>query len=207
MRGRDLFGRIVRNVRNFVALKKRMGAQNPRLSLWLTGLRETLEQLPDFIRLAHDIGVPEVHLQRLVYFENSPMGLARPESSLFEKRDSEEGKSLLEAEKIAAELGVFFDASGAAEPEVSLRRLDGDTPWSLCKRPWSLMYFTAHGRALPCCIAPFSMHGYENFTLGNARTTPLREIWNGAEYQSFREGLLGECPPQACAGCGLRWSL
>jgi len=207
VRGRDLFDRILRNVKNFVALKQRMGANNPRLSLWLTGLRETLEQLPDFIRLAHEIGVPEVHLQRLVYFENNPIGLARPESSLFEKHDSEEGKYLLEAEKIAARLGVFFDASGAAEPEASLRRLDADTPWSLCRRPWSLMYFTAHGRVLPCCIAPFSMHGYDNFTLGNAKTTPVREIWNGAEYQNFREALLSDCPPQACAGCGLRWSL
>jgi MoaA/NifB/PqqE/SkfB family radical SAM enzyme len=207
VRGRDLFDRIVRNVKNFIALKKLMEAETPRLSLWLTGLRETLEQLPAFIRLAHNIGVPEVHLQRLVYFENNQFGLARPESSLFEKRDCEEGTYLLEAEKIAAELGVFFDASGAAEPETSLRRLDSDTPWSLCRRPWSLMYFTAHGRALPCCIAPFSMHGYENFTLGDAKKTSLREIWNGAEYRSFREGLLGDNPPKACAGCGLRWSL
>jgi MoaA/NifB/PqqE/SkfB family radical SAM enzyme len=207
VRGRDLFGRILRNIKNFVDLKKQMGADKPRLSLWLTGLRETLEQLPDFIRLAHEIGVPEVHLQRLVYFENGPMGLARPESSLFEKRDTEEGHYLLRAERLAAELGVFFDASGAAEPEASLRRGEGGTPWSLCRRPWSLMYFTAHGRALPCCIAPFSMHGYENFTLGNAKATPVREIWNGAEYQSFREALLSSNPPKACAGCGLRWSL
>jgi MoaA/NifB/PqqE/SkfB family radical SAM enzyme len=207
VRGRDLFWRILRNLRSFAALKKEMGCETPRLSLWLTGLRETMEQLPAFIRLAHDIGVPEVHLQRLVYFDNNPIGLARPESSLFEKHDVEEGKYLLEAEKIAAELGVFFDASGAAEPGASLRRPERDTPWSLCRRPWSLMYFTAHGRALPCCIAPFSMHGYENFTLGDAKTTPLRDIWNGAAYQDFREALLSDKPPQACAGCGLRWSL
>jgi MoaA/NifB/PqqE/SkfB family radical SAM enzyme len=207
VRGRDLFDRIVRNIRNFVALKQAMGAEKPRLSLWLTGLRETLEQLPAFIKLAHEMGVPEVHLQRLVYFENNAYGLARPESSLFERRDAEEGRFLLEAEKTAAELGVVFDASGAGEPEASLKRLSGDTPWSLCRRPWSLMYFTAHGRALPCCIAPFSMHGYENFTLGNAKTTPLQDIWNGPEYRSFREGLLSGNPPTACAGCGLRWSL
>src|SRR5271166_558306 len=97
VRGRDLFGRIVRNLKNFVALKKQMNAENPRLSLWLTGLRETLEQLPAFIRLAHQIGVHEVHLQRLVYFASSPIGLARPESSLFESADVIEGKYLLEA--------------------------------------------------------------------------------------------------------------
>jgi hypothetical protein len=30
------------------------------------------------------------------------------------------------------------------------------------------MYFTAHGRALPCCIAPFSARGYDTYTLGDA---------------------------------------
>jgi MoaA/NifB/PqqE/SkfB family radical SAM enzyme len=207
VRGRDLFDRIVRNLRNFIALKDRMGAPNPRLSLWLTGLRETLEQLPAFIRLAAGMGVMEVHLQRLVYFNNGPCGLARPESSLFEQRDSDEGKYLFDAEKLAAELGVFFDASGAAEPEASLNRSTSNAPWSLCRRPWSLMYFTAQGRALPCCIAPFSMRGYQNFTLGDARTTPLNEIWNGQEYRSFREALLSDNPPAPCRGCGLRWSL
>ncbi len=206
VRGRDLFDRIVRNVQKFVALKTSMGAMNPRLSLWLTGLRETLEQLPAFIRLAHSMGVMEVHLQRLVYFENEPRGLARPESSLFE-HDREEGKYLLDAEKLAAELGVFFDASGAAEPKSSLRRSTSDAPWSLCRRPWSLMYFTAHGRALPCCIAPFSMRGYQNFTLGDAKVTALHEIWNGKGYRAFREALMSESPPAACSGCGLRWSL
>jgi MoaA/NifB/PqqE/SkfB family radical SAM enzyme len=207
VRGRDLFARILRNVKNFVALKERMGAARPRLSLWLTGLRETLEQLPAFIRLAHELGVPDVHLQRLVYFESNPIGLARPESSLFESHDAIDGKYLLQAENIAAELGVMFDASGAGDPETGLRRIEGDAPWSLCRRPWSLMYFTAHGRALPCCIAPFSMHGYENFTLGDAKTTLLKNIWNGPRYRSFREALLSESPPKACAGCGLRWSL
>ncbi len=35
----------------------------------------------------------------------------------------------------------------------------------------------------------------------------LRKIWNGSEYQRFREGLLTSAPPPACANCGLRWSL
>jgi radical SAM protein with 4Fe4S-binding SPASM domain len=69
------------------------------------------------------------------------------------------------------------------------------------------MYFTAHGRALPCCIAPFSMRGYDSFTLGEATQHSLREIWNGERYQNFRAALLSPDPPKACANCGLRWSL
>jgi radical SAM protein with 4Fe4S-binding SPASM domain len=69
------------------------------------------------------------------------------------------------------------------------------------------MYFTAHGRAIPCCIAPFSMRGYDNFTLGNATQESLRQIWNGPRYQDFRRALLSDQPPAACASCGVRWSL
>ena len=47
------------------------------------------------------------------------------------------------------------------------------------------MYFTAHGRALPCCIAPFSMRGYENFTLGDAKTGPIREIGTARHTRIF----------------------
>ena len=35
------------------------------------------------------------------------------------------------------------------------------------------MYITAHGRAMPCCIAPFSMRGYDSFTLGDATQQTL----------------------------------
>ena len=90
---------------------------------------------------------------------------------------------------------------------MSLHRQTGDNPWSLCRRPWTVMYFTANGRALPCCIAPFSQRGYENYTLGDATQETLREIWNGERYQVFRRALHSDHPPDACANCGLRWSL
>jgi MoaA/NifB/PqqE/SkfB family radical SAM enzyme len=206
VRGRDMFDRIVRNVRAFTAMQRELSVDLPRASLWLTGLKETIDQLPAFVRLAHDIGIPEVYLQRLVYFSQG-QGLARPESALFERLDREDGELIRAAEELAQSLGVKFNASGATEPGTSLKRQGDKQPWSLCRRPWTLMYFTAHGKALPCCIAPFSMRGYDSFTLGDATQQSLREIWNGQRYQDFRGALLSDRPPTACANCGLRWSL
>jgi MoaA/NifB/PqqE/SkfB family radical SAM enzyme len=206
VRGRNFFDRIVRNVGEFATLQKELGAATPRLSLWLTGLKETIAQLPDFVRLAARIGVGEVYLQRLV-FDDLGRGLAREESSLFERTRREEDDAIAAAQALGRALGVAIDASGATEPGTSLRRGQDDAPWSACRRPWSLMYFTAHGRALPCCIAPFSARGYETYTLGDATQQTLREIWNGKAYQDFREALVGETPPKPCRNCGLRWSL
>ena len=206
VRGRDMFARIVRNVRAFRALQRERSVERPRVSLWLTGLKETVAQLADFVRLAHDIDVAEVYLQRLVYFPEG-QGLARPESALFAGGDDEEGQLVREAEALARSLGISFNASGATDPAGSLTPQSEAQPWSLCRRPWTLMYFTAHGRAIPCCIAPFSMRGYDGFTLGDATQQSLREIWNGPRYQAFRRALLSPQPPPACASCGLRWSL
>jgi MoaA/NifB/PqqE/SkfB family radical SAM enzyme len=206
VRGVDAFESIVANVAAFTARQRALGAGTPRVSLWLTGLKETLDQLPRFVELAHRIGVAEVYLQRLVYFPGG-QGLARPESTLFENLRGEEEGILLRAEELARSLGIRFNASGATEPEASIKRRPGDQPWSLCRRPWTLMYFTATGRALPCCIAPFSLRGYDAFTLGDATQQTLKEIWNGPRYQEFRRGLASDRPPDACASCGLRWSL
>lgn len=207
IRGKDYFDRIVKNVRAFTTMQRDERLLRPKVSLWLTGLKETLESLPQFVRIAHDVGVSEVYLQRLVYFETESIGMARPDQALFERLSAEENDLIAAAEAEAKRLGILFSASGATEPGTSIKRATDDSPWSLCRRPWALMYFTANGRALPCCIAPFSQRGYENYTLGDATQQTLAEIWNGAAYQQFRQSLKSDQPPESCKSCGMRWSL
>ncbi len=208
VRGKNYFNRILKNVRAFRELQEREGHTKPRVSAWLTGLRETIEELPDFVRVAAETGVKEVHLQRLVFFTDNAIGKARPDQALYEQLSGAEAVHIERAAAVAKSLGVTFSASGAAaEPGMSLKRNDNGSPWSLCRRPWTVMYFTANGRALPCCIAPFSQRGYENYTLGDATQQTLREIWTGPAYSDFRKALLSSTPPDACASCGLRWSL
>ncbi|HEX3938040.1 MAG TPA: radical SAM protein [Xanthobacteraceae bacterium] len=208
IRGKNYFNRILKNVRAFRELQEREGHTKPRVSAWLTGLRETIAELPDFVRVAAETGVKEVHLQRMVFFNDNAIGMARPDQALYERLSGEEAVHVDRATELARSLGIEFSASGgASEPGVSLKRRDDGSPWSLCRRPWTVMYFTANGRALPCCIAPFSQRGYENYTLGDATQQSLREIWTGPAYGEFRKALKSNAPPQACASCGLRWSL
>ena len=208
IRGKNYFNRILKNVRAFRDLQEREGHDKPRVSAWLTGLRETIAELPEFVRVAADTGVKEVYLQRLVFYDKDAIGKARPDQALYERLTRDEAIYIDNATTLAKSLGVTFSASGAAsDPGLSLKRSDAGSPWSLCRRPWTLMYFTANGRALPCCIAPFSQRGYEHYTLGDATQQTLREIWTGPGYSEFRKALLSDRPPAACANCGLRWSL
>ncbi len=210
VRGLPQFDRIVKNVQSFARLLKRARAERPKLSLWMTGLKETIGQLPRLVELAARIGVGEVYLQRLVYFDDQQggHGLATPSQSLFDRLEAEESECLNRAEELAREHGIRLCASGTTNPERSLEyaRLDGQ-PWTHCRRPWSLMYVTANGNVLPCCISPFVERDYDQIILGNAFEKPLMEIWNGEHYRNFRSALGSDRPPHACQGCGLRWSL
>src|SRR5262249_56236276 len=55
IRGRDYFGRITRNVRAFRELQEREGYAKPQVSIWLTGLKETVDELPAFVPIPADL--------------------------------------------------------------------------------------------------------------------------------------------------------
>ncbi|MCC7209015.1 MAG: radical SAM protein [Anaerolineae bacterium] len=211
IRGVPLFHKVVANLAEFVRTQREVGATKPRVSLWMTGMRENLAEVPALLRLAAEIGVPEVYLQRLVYFahaEDSP-GMMRNEHALFDAFDADVERIIAEAEALAAELGILFKASGATNPlnSLSASRMPDPHPWKACMRPWTTAYITANGNALPCCISPFATKDYASLQLGNVFERPFDDIWNDERYRAWRERLLSDGPHEACAGCGVHWSL
>ena len=205
VRGMDGFDRIIENLRGLAQLKERLRSTTPKVSLWITGLKSNIAELPALVRLAHDIGVREVYLQRLVY---SGRGLAVQDEALFRQAAETELIAVREAEDLATELGIELKGSGeASAADMVAGEEAATTSYKACRRPWSLMYVTANGNVLPCCIAPFTGAHYEGIVLGNIFETTAEEIWNGQQYQQWRRGMLSGDPPEACVGCGAGWSL
>jgi len=204
IRGVDAFDMMAENVASFARRIRQVG-HGPRLSLWFTAMHENLNELPELVRLAARVGVGEVYVQRLVHFGQ---GLAQAQQSVFRALQAAEEGLLADAEDLAEELGVTFRASGATTPRESLLGPDGRRrPWSLCRRPSSLMYITANGSVLPCCFSPFTARDYAGLVLGNVFDERLAAIWNGVAYQRLRSALQSDAPPEACDRCGLCWSL
>jgi MoaA/NifB/PqqE/SkfB family radical SAM enzyme len=200
----DAFDVMVDNVGSFAQRIQRVG-HGPSLSFWFTAMRGNLADLPEIVRLAHHLGVGEVHVQRLVFYGQ---GLAQEAQSLFRALQDDEDAQLREAETLADGLGISFRASGAASPRKSLTAPGGrQRPWARCRRSLSLMYITANGHVLPCCFSPFTTRDYAGLILGNAFRAPLVEIWSGAAYRNFRAALQSDTPPESCDRCGVCWSL
>jgi MoaA/NifB/PqqE/SkfB family radical SAM enzyme len=211
IRGVHAFDRVVDNVQRFARLVG--SAARPRLSLWFTTMRENLAELPALVDLAAQLGVREVHVQRLVLIHE---GLAQAEQSVYRQLGAREEAHLAEAARRARSHGVHLGASGRISPQESLNG-DGsadllaadtrDRPWAACYRMWTSTYITANGNVLPCCISPFSTSDYARLILGNVFETPFAEIWNGARYVERRAALYSASPLDPCGQCGTNWSL
>ena len=214
LRGIDKLPRIIDNLRAFTArrhARRDVEPKQPVVSFWFVGMRENLHELPDVVRLAIELGVAEVHLQRLVFFGDGAMldadATAIQQQSLHESLEAMQTRLIAECGQLAAQHGLTFSASGATTPGESLH-VHGDHPWQGCYRPWTLMYITATGIALPCCIAPFATTDFPSIMLGNVLEQPLHDVWNGERYGALREAVLGTSPaPWPCQHCGVKWSL
>lgn len=204
IRGAPVFDRIVANVEQFVARKAERGVMHPRLSLWMVAMRRNLHELPALVELAGRIGVPEVYFQRLVY---NGLGVAQQAQSLHGETEGEVGAVIEEAMRCGERCGVTLRASGATTPLESLRATDEPRPWSRCQRPWDTIYVTAHGKVLPCCIAPFAHQDFGSLVLGDLTEQSLEEVWQGARYQEFRRRHQSDEPHPCCRTCGVGWSL
>jgi len=208
IRNSNGFNQIMKNLRSLLALQGNGHRAIPKVSLWYLGTRDNIDELPEFVRLAAGLGIKEVHLQRLVYFqEGDGYGIARVDKTLWESK-GEFLELIQECQDLASQLGLEFNASGLSRPVDSVQGgAGGKMPWRECYRPFTLMYITAQGNVLPCCISPFSTDDYASIILGNVFETSIDEIWRGDRYHEFRKKHQSESPSKCCRGCGILWSL
>jgi MoaA/NifB/PqqE/SkfB family radical SAM enzyme len=203
---------IIRNLTAFAELKRELGVTKPRTSIWFTAMRENIGELPQLVDIATQTGVPEVYVQRFIYFGK---GLAQEEQAIFHHAQLRERKLIAEAGARCQALGIRFTATGATTPATYLSRpsrrgaeqSDPARPWAGCHRPYTLAYITAHGSVYSCCFAPFHPGPWQERKLGDAFSQSLAEIWNGQRYAAFRAAFASDTPWSQCAGCGTKWSL
>jgi MoaA/NifB/PqqE/SkfB family radical SAM enzyme len=212
IRGADVFHKLTAGLEGLVETRTRLGSQTPHISIWCVATKENLAELPGMVRLAARLGVPEVYLQRMTYFAQEPKqqyGMARKQLAIFGPDHDYQEEVIAECETLSAELGVDFRAAGARIPRHSLdaARPADFTPWQECMRSWTTAYVTANGNCLPCCISPFATYDYDSLILGNLFERPFAELWNDHLYREFRTKLMSSRPHQACASCGVYWSL
>lgn len=204
IRGADVLPRILKNVGAFTVRRAQRGESEPRVSIWATAVHENLEELPALVRLAGRLGAGSVNLQRLVF---NGVGMAVAEQSVYRDLSARQDAVLGECRAEAARAGIVITGSGGTDGEGALVGEHSERAWLSCRRPWRVLYVTAHGTVLPCCIAPFTTTDTDALALGNVIRQGVAGVWNGGVMRDFRERHQSDDPPAPCAPCGSEWSL
>jgi len=197
------FERVAQNVALLNATRERLASQQPRLKLVGVLMRQTLDGLPDLVRLAHQWSMEELFVQHLChdFAESSLPAEYRPMRDFVDAQTllSEDWEHIEEVfaatQQVADELGIELRLpSPRANPHPP-----GTPGPKRCDWPWVRGYVSYQGLAMPCCTIATP----DRFNFGSVAQHGVDAIWNGPSYERFREELDSEEPPEICRTCSV----
>lgn len=196
-------GRVLRNLARLMEARERLHSEDPDVILVVVAMRRNLEQLPRIVRLAQAYGVRSVAVQHLAHDFSEGTLPARYQPM----RTFVEGETLLHedparVERWFGEARALADETGV---ELRLPRLCA-TPMRAAKKgrqrcdwPWRGAYVTYSGQAMPCCMIATP----DRYSFGNMAEKGVATVWASEEYETFRNRLESDDPPDICRGCAI----
>lgn len=181
IRPRIVFAEVTSRVRQIVHLKRETAVPWPAVHIVFVAMRRNIEQLPDMVDLAAEMGADCLTVQYLVVH-----GEDLRSESLFYHQDLA-NRMLDRAQARADEIGlkVALPDRFGSERRVSTSR---------CLDPWQVAFVRWDGRVRPCCYAP-------DADMGNLAEQSFWQIWNGAAYRQLRRRVNSDDPPSFCRLC------
>lgn len=207
--GVDAFSTVCDNLSTLVASRKRLGCK-VGISISIILMRQNVDELPEFIRLAKKLGVDGV---KVVYVRIYPERyrtksdgsiFIQPSDSLY-YHQKKSNTRIEEAGRLAKELGVSFEHQPSFGCS-SAKQRD-------CLEPYRSLYIGFNGELYPCAASEILfMHKVASgcYQSGNILTQSIEDIWNNPFWQALRktncqkgrEELVPEC---LCCGSSINW--
>ena len=173
LRKNSYLNEITDNIRYMAGLKKELQTPFPRLGISTTIMKENVRQLDKIIKLAKDLGIPEISFHVAYY----------PNRYLYEELgvDQRQLKSILDG---LTRLG------GVLKIKVRYYKLHGGS--KPCQTGWFIPFVASNGDVFVCC--------YQQEPMGNVLTEDFQDIWNNRRYRAFRKQIKTN-PNDTCRYC------
>ncbi|MFH1332781.1 MAG: radical SAM protein, partial [archaeon] len=174
------FGRVIGGVKKLSAALK---GKDTKLFFAVTVMRSNLHMLPDFVRLAHNVGVPRVVFQRVQ---------TKDDFVSYYKSDFRKSGDFVTHEEVKS----VFDSARSLADSLCVEILFEEKTVK-CLWPWRSLYITWNGDITPCCM----IVDPKSPPIGNILKTPFKVLWNSKVYRVLRKSLLKRTPIAPCKGC------
>jgi radical SAM protein with 4Fe4S-binding SPASM domain len=182
-RGSDI-NFITENLKEIVQIKKANGLKYPWINFVFCAMKSNIQELPDLVRLAAEIGIEEVKVVFLTVFSSdllheSLWGSESLVSEIFAK-----------AVEVGEECGVILKL-----PHIPGEDIAGNQKHKDCFVSWRDFFLGSDGYVRPCMSTPVKFFKYD-------REKDFMSIWNSPEYQNYRrivnDELKMDLPCQRC---------
>ncbi len=196
--------KLMTGLRTFQQAAREHADAGASLELGMTAFASNVDEVPDVIRTARDLGADKVFVQHLL-----PKNEDQRLQSLFFHRKSA-NEAFERARAVAAEVGVNvtlpppIDCGPAhlepvAPPVAAAPAAAPARPKRApCYRPWTTVNILENGDVLPCPVTGGAL------IMGNLGRSSFHDIWNGPAYRRLRRTVNSDKPHPVCAACALR---
>jgi len=177
----NYFEQIISQIRALVALRQERNLSNLYINLIFIATSLNIENLPDFVDFAGELGVNSITCNYLTIFKPEHIKL----SCFFVKETT--NKMFDEAQKRAHKYNIDFFLPPRFGRQETVNKIE------LCRAPWNQLFVDALGNVLPCC--------YAGEPIGNLNNSDFFSIWNGDGYVQLRRALITGEPHKICKDC------
>lgn len=182
-RGSDI-NKIVSNLKEIERIKRENNLNYPWINFVFCAMKSNINELPDLVRLAADIGIQEVKVVYLTAFD-----VALSKEVLWDCRSEVEevfGKAI----ELGEQLGVVLKFPHLQGDDEAGTRAHKD-----CFVAWRDFFLGSDGYIRPCMSTPVQ---FERFDVNK----PFTEMWNSERYQEYRKFVnSAEKMDAACKRC------
>jgi radical SAM protein with 4Fe4S-binding SPASM domain len=197
------FHKVIRNIKTLLRIREVHGSDLPQMSCSFVMMKSNIHELPEFIRLNHDLGIRDVHIMHMVPYQ----GLDTGDESLIHDRVLC-NRMLHEARSLAETYGINMidpgdfpeEESGCESKSRMNERFDlmlreEDRVRGCCPFPWHFLGIGANGDVKPCGWWFYAQ------PMGNLLTQSFEEVWKGERFTELRENLSQGILPKNCECC------
>ncbi len=201
------FAHVIQNIQSLTYIKQTSHKQTPHIHLSMVAMRDNIDELPELVNLAQEIGADSITVQAMGEEVEAMKGL----SVFLHQRDKAEEllyKSLIESKARNLRLNLWPEQlmDVLSDPHDLGPFLAGQAPppgdpalWRKnCSFLWETPFITTNGDVRPCCA--------KLPVMGNIKNEPFHKIWYSKAFRELRKRLISGDPPEACRKCpGMGW--
>ena len=179
---------VVDNISELVEARKIARKKKPIIRLSAVITSQNVEELPNLIRLGHELGVDQIVATQFKCISTSLDSWIPDQETLIRIID--------ESRHTAAEYKLPLAIEFAIQSKERVNAVSQSI--SRCLYPWFSINITIDGNLTPCSYLPLA----EGWGLGNVFQTPFADIWNSETYQKLRRNMRnGNLQQTFCQAC------